>query len=273
MSMTLGLHSLALVLYAATAALLGWSLARAAQRAPLAAGAALAAGVGAHAAALGSYWTSFREPPLVGLAPSLSTLALLIALGSLLLAVIGRSGPLGLVLVPVAALLTAIAQIAGLRPTGPELAYRGPWFILHVTLAFAGYAGLTIAFAAGLMYLLQFRQLKDKRFGAVFRFFPALDTLDRIGVRALLTGLPCLTAALLLGWAWSQRFGPAMHAGNPKVVWGVVTWLAFVAALLARAGNATHARRGALTTVVGFAVVVAAYVVLRAAEAAGSGFL
>ena len=65
-----------------------------------------------------------------------------------------------------------------------------------------------------------------------------------------------------------------MRPGNPKVVWGVITWLVFVAALVARAGEgAARARRGALVSVVGFAVVVAAYVLLRAAESAGAGFL
>lgn len=270
------LHLAALALYALAAALLGVSLARSARRLPAAATGCLALAVAAHGASLARFRADYGEWPLVGLGPSLSVLALLVAFGSLVLATLGRTGPLGLVLVPVAAALAAVAEVAGVRPSplAQELVFRGPWFVLHVVLAMAGYAGLTVAFAAGLMYLLQFRQLKGKRFGAVFRFFPPLDTLDRIGRRALLAGLPFLTVALLLGWAWSERFGPSMGAGNPKVVWGVITWLAFAAALAARAGRgAAGARRGALASVVGFAVVVAAYVLLRAGEHQGAGFL
>jgi HemX protein len=274
MDVTQVLHVLALAFYALAAALLGVSLARSARRLPAAATACLAGGVVAHGAALASFATEYGELPLVGLGPSLSVLAILVALGSLLLATLGRTGPLGLVLVPVAAALAGVAEVAGMRPAAQEMAFRGPWFVLHVVLAMLGYAGLTVAFAAGLMYLLQFRELKGKRFGAVFRFFPPLDTLDRIGRRALMVGLPSLTFALLLGWAWSVRFGLDMQAGNPKIVWGVITWIVFVAALIARAGEgAARARRGALVSVVGFAVVVAAYVLLRAAESAGAGFL
>lgn len=274
MDVTQVLHVLALAFYALAAALLGVSLARSARRLPAAATACLAGGVVAHAAALASFAAAYGELPLVGLGPSLSVLAILVALGSLLLATLGRTGPLGLVLVPVAAALAGVAEVAGMRPAAQEMAFRGPWFVLHVVLAMLGYAGLTVAFAAGLMYLLQFRELKGKRFGAVFRFFPPLDTLDRIGRRALMVGLPALTFALLLGWAWSVRFGFDMQAGNPKIVWGVITWIVFVAALIARAGEGTaRARRGALVSVVGFAVVVAAYVLLRAAESAGAGFL
>jgi HemX protein len=269
-----GLHVAALAAYALAAALLGVSLARSARRLPAAATAFLALGVALHGAALASFRSQYGEWPLVGLGPSLSVLGLLIAFGSLLLATLGRTGPLGLVLVPVAAALAGVAEVAGMRPAAHEVAFRGPWFVLHVVLAMLGYAGLTVAFAAGLMYLLQFRELKGKRFGAVFRFFPPLDTLDRIGRRALMAGLPLLTLALLLGWAWSERFGPRMEPGNPKVVLGVITIAVFVAALASRAGEgAARARRGALVSVVGFAIVVASYVVLRAAESSGAGFL
>jgi HemX protein len=270
------LHLVALGLYALAAALLGVSLARSARRLPTAATACLALAVAAHGGALAAFRADFGEWPLVGLGPSLSVLALLVAVGSLLLATVGRTGPLGLVLVPVAAALAAVAEVAGVHPLplAQEMVFRGPWFVLHVVMAMLGYAGLTVAFAAGLMYLLQFRQLKDKRFGPVFRFFPPLETLDRIGRRALLAGLPFLSAALLLGWAWAERFGPSMHAGNPKVVWGVITWLVFVAALGARAGRGgLGPRRGALVSVVGFCVVVAAYVLLRVTEQGAAGFL
>ena len=124
------------------------------------------------------------------------------------------------------------------------------------------------------MYLLQWRQLKGKRFGAVFRYFPPLDTLDRIGRSALIAGLPMLSAALLLGWAWTERFGHPMAAANPKVVWGVLSWLAFAGALGARAGGGRAARRAALATVVGFALVVVSYLLLRVGTAhPGGGFL
>lgn len=271
--MTGSLHLAALALYALAAALLGIAMARSARALPLAATWVLGGAVAAHAAALAAFHAEYGEPPLVGLGPSLSVLALLIAVGSLGVATLARTGPLGLVLVPVAAAIAAVAQVAGVRPAAEVLAFRGPWFIVHVVLAMAAYAALAVAFAAGLMYLLQFRELKGKRFGAVFRFFPPLDTLDRIGRAALITGLPLLTASLLVGWAWAERFGQPLTAGNPKVLWGVVTWLVFAAALAVRAGGGRRARRAAVASVAGFTVVVLAYLLLRVGEAPGAGFL
>jgi HemX protein len=271
--MTPTLHLIALLLYALAAALLGVSLARTHPRLPAVATAVLGGAVLVHALALVAFTREFGEPPLVGLGPSLSVLAFLIAAGSLGLATLGRTGPMGLILVPVAAAVAAIGEVAGVRPSPEVMTFRGPWFVAHVVLAFLGYAGLTVAFAAGLMYLLQFRALKGKRFGAVYRFFPPLDTLDRIGRGGLVAGMAFLTVALLLGWAWTERFGQPMSPGNPKVVWGVLSWLVFAAALAARAGGGRSARRAAMASVLGFAVVWVWYLLLRVGEGPGGGFL
>ncbi|HSU13368.1 cytochrome C assembly family protein [Longimicrobium sp.] len=270
---TATLHLVSLSLYALSAALLGVSMARSDRRLPGIAATVLAAAIVAHLAELVVYAREFHELPLVGLGPSLSVFALLIAAGSLGLATVGRTGPVGLVLVPVAAAVAAIAEIVGVRPSRQVMDFQGPWFVFHVVLAFVGYAGLTVAFAAGLMYLIQFRELKSKRFGAIFRFFPPLDTLDRIGRGGLIAGMSFLTLALLVGWAWTERFGHPMSPGNPKVVWGILSWLVFAAALASRAGGGRPARRAALASVVGFAVVIFGYVVLRMAESGGGAFL
>ncbi len=268
--MTVSLHLAALVAYSAATALLFVSLVRTSVRLPDYATGIVALGLALHLGGLASYATDFGELPLQGLGPVLSSLALLIAGGSVVFAVLSRTGPLGIVLTPVAALAVAAALLTGLRP-GDE-ATGGFWFVLHVVLSTVGYAALTVAFAAGLMYLLQFRQLKDKHFGAVFRFFPPLQTLDRIGGTSLWTGFAALSAGLLLGATVAGAGDPAA-VGNPHLLWGVLTWLVFGGALLARAGRGRAGFRGALASVVGFVIVVFAYLLLRTQFSGGGVFL
>lgn len=267
------LHAVALTLYLGAATLLATSLAREDTRLPPIANLVTAAALVVHAAALVSYWMLWGELPLVGLGPSLSVLALLVGLGSVGVATLGRTGPLGLVLVPLVAGLVGIALAVGMEPSGEPMAFRGVWFTLHVLLALIAYAGLTVAFASGLMYLLQFRELKSKRFGAVFRFFPPLDTLDRTGRVALIVGLPSLTLALGVGWAWAERFQYPLVAVNPQILWGVLTWILLAGALLARAGGGRQGYRGAMASVVAFVVVVMAYLALRAGAPEAGRFL
>jgi HemX protein len=267
------LHAAALVMYALAAAMFVMSLLRGHERLPGVGTALLVAGLVIHAAALAAFLARWGELPLVGLGPSLSSLAFLISIGSLIVATVGRVGPLGLVMVPVVAVVQGAALLVGLRPGGETMTFSGVWFVLHVLLAFVGYAALTMAFAAGLMYLLQFRQLKGKRFGAIFRFFPPLDTLDRIGRRALIVGFPALTLALLLGAAWIRSFPEPASPGNSHILWGVLSWAVFAAALLARAGSGRKGHRGALASVVGFVVVVLAFLLLRAYSPQSGAFL
>jgi HemX protein len=178
------------------------------------------------------------------------------------------------VLVPLIALLLAIALVLGIAPSGQPMAFSGLWFSLHVLLAFIGYAGLAIAFAAGLLYLLQFRELKDKRLGRIFRFFPSLPALDALGRLGLGVGFPALTLALLIGWAWTVRFHRTWAIGDAQVIWGVLTWLAFAVVTVVRiAPSKDTERRAALASVTGFVVVVVAYLLLRTFMARGQVFL
>lgn len=258
------LVTIALILYIGASGMLAVSFAGGRMAVPRAGAALIAGAMAFHGAGLIAFTATYSELPLVGLAPSLSTLAFFIGLFLFAITFVRESRPLGIVLVPLTALLLAIALIIGIAPSGEAPAFSGVWFSFHVLLAFIGYAGLAVAFAAGLLYLLQFRELKDKRLGRVFRFFPSLPALDAIGRRALAIGFPALTLALLLGWAWTVRFRSTFAAGDPQVIWGVLTWLTFAVLLAVRyGGSADGARRAAFASVAGFAFVVMSYVVLR----------
>lgn len=267
------LHLGALALYLAAAGIQIGSLVQSERLVPRTAVALLVVAMLLHAAGLGAFVAQYGELPLVGLAPSLSTLAFLIAVLLLALGTFGEARPVGIVLLPIVSALLVGALAMGIRPAGQLLAFRGWWLAFHVMLGFIGYVGLAVAFAAGLLYLLQFRELKGKRFGRIFRFFPSLATLDRLGRIGLQIGFPSLTLNLLLGWAWTIRFRQSFAFATPQVIWGIVTWFVFLAAMLAGQRGATRARRSALASVVGFAVVVAAYVILRVAITGGRLFL
>jgi ABC-type uncharacterized transport system permease subunit len=271
--MTEWLHLATLVLYAIAAVLMSVSFARNDRRLPVIASTWLGVGLLLHGWALFTFTTVWRELPLVGLGPSLSTLAFLIGIGTLIASTLGHALTVGLVLIPVVVLLVGVAAGVGVAPAGEPQAFQSVWFVLHVVFAFVGYVGLTVAFAAGLMYLLQFRELKSKHFGAIFRFFPPLDTLDRLGRRGLLVGFPFLTLALLVGWAWTARFQGVTTPGSPKLVWVIVSWFVFVSAFAARMGGGRKGHRGAVASVLGFLVVVVFYVVLRVQSSHGGAFL
>lgn len=232
------------------------------------------AAVAIHLAALALYTTEYGELPLVGLAPSLSSLALVMGLGLVATLALSEASRIGILVIPLIVILEAVAATLGVEPAMGVQDFRGAWFALHVTLAFAGYGGLSLAAAAGLLYLLQFKELKTKRLGKLFHFIPPLTTLDRLVRVGLVAGFVSLSLALALGWAWTVRFQNSLLGNDPtKVLWAVFTWFVFVAALAIRAGGGARERQSALVTVVGFCLIVASYVVVRVTMVGGGAFL
>ncbi|MBW3630820.1 MAG: cytochrome c biogenesis protein [Gemmatimonadetes bacterium] len=271
--MTGWLHPAALVLYAIAAVLMAVSFARNDRRLPVVASGSLGLGLLLHGWALFAFTSVWNELPLVGLGPFLSTLAFLIAVGTLIASTLGHALTVGLVLIPVIVVLVGVAAGVGVAPAGDPQAFQGIWFVVHVLFALVGYVGLTVAFAAGLMYLLQFRELKSKHFGAIFRFFPPLETLDRLGRLGLIVGFPFLTLALLAGWAWTARFQGVTAPEMSKLAWAIVSWFVFVGAFAARLGGGRRGHRGAVASVLGFLVVVIVYLVVRVQSSNGGAFL
>jgi HemX protein len=216
-----------------------------------------------HAVGLGAFLVHFGSLPLIGLGPASSTLALAIALLALGAGVRPERRPAVLFVLPIVYALLALAVLVGLRPVLLPSAFRGPWFVFHVTIVFVGCAGLVLASAAGAMYVLQFRALKRKRFGSVFRFFPSLDVLARLNRLGLVVGFPGLTLGLLAGWSWTLTYGRGLALGDPQVLFGVVTWLAYLGAILARFSPRWRGERAALVSAWAFVVSAVVFVVLR----------
>jgi HemX protein len=256
-------YAIAAVLYLAASVRYAMRLARARPGATMLVAIIVYTGVLCHLLGVALFWVAFGEPPIVGLGPSLATLALLIALALAGLALAPSARAVGLIVAPVAAIVLLLAILIGIEPTGSELTFRGPWLAFHISAAFLGYAGWVVAAAAALMYLLQLRQLKHKQLGAIFEFFPPLTTLDRLSELALITGFAALTLGMAVGWAWTIHFEGGFRWSDPKIIWGVLTWFALLLALWTRFSRGRTSRQAALWNVAGFGVVSLAYLVTR----------
>ena len=267
-------HEVALLLYVGSLILWFRSLMSGGRgRGPMIAFGLAAAGVAVHALALARFRADYGQLPLNGLAPALSTVALTVGIGLVATLGLGEGRRVGIVLVPVVILLEAVAVSLGIEPPRELLDFGGAWFAFHVTLAFAGLGGLALSFASGLLYLVQLHELNTKRMGRLFQFTPPLATLDRLGRIGLVAGFITFSLALVLGWLWTITYEQSFDQANPKVLWAIMSWLIFVAALGVRAGGGLKERRGALASVVGFSVIVVSYLGLRLVSSQGGFFL
>ncbi|MDK2743703.1 MAG: cytochrome c biogenesis protein [Nitrospira sp. BO4] len=161
---------------------------------------------------------------------------------------------LGSFMVPFA--LVSLISAAALPESVPTLqpVLKTLWF--HVTLSMLGTVGFTVAFVAGVMYLIQDRLLKSKRFNVLYSKLPALDFLDHLNQQSIVLGFPLLTLGIVTG-AISADFARGSYVSwNPEQTWALVTWLFYFVVLLGRLTIGWRAKRAAYLTVIGFACVI-----------------
>ncbi len=239
-------------------------------RGALLASALTAAAVVLHGLALAGFWLVHGELPLVGPGAALSSLAFVGGVALAVMLPMREVARVAIALLPIIVLVQGAALALGIEPAPMTLDFQGTGFVIHVGLAFLGLQGLALAFAAGVLYLIQHHELKEKRLGRIFFFIPPLATLERVGRVGVWVGFASLSLALVVGWAWTVQHRGSLEMSDPKVVWSVLSWFVFLGIFAARLGKGRTEYRSALAAVVGFAVVLGTYLALRI-TAGGSG--
>ena len=102
------------------------------------------------------------------------------------------------------------------------------------------------------LYLLQERALKRKKFRLFYRRLPSLDILDHLYSNSMLAGLLLMTFGLASGVYWASREWDEGWISDPKVISAIVTWLIYFALTSIRALTGWRGKRMAVITLAGF---------------------
>jgi HemX protein len=157
---------------------------------------------------------------------------------------------------------TLFADGSGGPTVAPETV-RNPALTFHVFAAAGGIALFAIAFGVALMYVLQEREVKGKRFGALFSRLPPLQSLDLLNQRLVRLGFVIYTVALLAGGFTARIIWKVGWHLDPQVLTSLVIWVLYGGLVQLRHAG-WHGRRYALLTMVGFALVMTSWLGLRA---------
>jgi cytochrome c-type biogenesis protein CcsB len=162
---------------------------------------------------------------------------------------------LGAFVLPVV-LTLGLALPSGLRALVLGSGIRSAWIWVHVVLALLGLGALVLNFAGAVMYVLQERQLKGRRPGAVYYRLPPLETLDRLTYRALTLGFPFLTVGLLLGALWASAASGRGLTLDPLTFFSMVMWIVYAVTLSGRVVAGWRGRRAAYFAILGFCALL-----------------
>lgn len=167
---------------------------------------------------------------------------------------------LGLFVVPVVFLVLAAAFLQPKAGVEEAPLFSSVWLTTHIVMAFLGAAAFVVLFSLGIMYMIQERQVKKKRFGTWFYRLPSLDVLDGCSFWALALGFPMLTLGLVSGSVWAAHVRGSYWSWNfERTLPLVVIWGAYGLLLLGRLIAGWRGRKAAIYSVIGFVGVLIAY--------------
>ena len=216
-----------------------------------------------HTLTIGFWTIQTGYFPVYNLRESLSFFAWAIIGVYLLIQVRFNIMVLGSFLSPLAAVMMISSSFLP-HQTGPvNPLLQNIWLMVHVVTIFIGNAVFAVAFLAGIMYLIQERQIKSKHLGAFYHRLPSLEVLDALNYNCLILGFPLLTLGMLSGSVFAQYTLGTFWRWDPKEVWSLITWLLYAALLHGRLVAGWRGRRSALISIIGFLVLIFSFLAVN----------
>jgi HemX protein len=170
--------------------------------------------------------------PLTNLFEVFVFLAWSVALIYMLVGPAYRLSLMGAFTAPLVVLLQGFALLAPIDKPHSVKVPANSWLEFHASMSLIAYGAFALACIAGVMYLVQERQLKTHNLRSIFYYLPPLSDLFAAITRLLWWGFAIYTVGLLSGF----------FVGQPlpwiQIVCAVAVWLLYAAILQGR-----HLRR------------------------------
>lgn len=193
-----------------------------------------------------------------GLSNTLSLVAAIIALLFLVTATFEPIANLGVVIMPIAGVISVIAPLAHFHEPTPLA--RDPIFYAHLVIALLGFSLIALAVVQTLLLAYQDRQLKHKKLTTVLQVLPPVQVMEKLLYQMLTFGFVFLTLTLLSGLVFSEEIFGKPLAFTHHIVLSILAWLVFAVFLL---GHTIFGWRGRAATrwiVTGFILLSLGYI-------------
>lgn len=149
-----------------------------------------------------------------------------------------------------------LSKDAGLVPES-EVRF---WLTMHRTLSIIGYAAFSIAFAAGIMYLIQEHQVKTKKLGIMYFRMPSLEVLDDLNFKVIAIGFPLFTLGFMTGSIWNTKTDQAFFSWDlERTMPMVMVWLIYGLVFFGRMATGLRGKKAAQGAILGFVAVIGTF--------------
>lgn len=164
-------------------------------------------------------------------------------------------------------LVFVIQMIALMLPDPPATTARraadNPWLEAHAALSVMAYGAFALACVAGVMYLIQERQLKTHQIHSIFYRLPPIHDLAFANLGLIATGFALFTFGLVAGIVHGRA-----HITLLLIVAGA-TWLIYGAIVAASIWRCISPKRIAVLSVAAFSVMLLTFWGVQAVPSRG----
>ncbi|WP_369902445.1 inner membrane protein YpjD [Bacillus manliponensis] len=114
---------------------------------------------------------------------------------------------------------------------------------VHVGMAIISYATFTVSFIFSIMYLLQYRLLKQKKWNARLRRLGNLQKLESMSYGLNLFSVPFFLLAILLGCIWGYTKLHNFHWYDAKVIGSFIVLFVYCAGIYLRGSDTLQGKK------------------------------
>src|SRR5437867_4149165 len=188
--------------------------------------------------------------PLTNLFEVFIFLAWSIALFYMLVGPAYRLSLMGAFTAPLVFLIQTLALLTPIDTAHGSKMPANRWLEFHASFSTLAYGAFALACVAGVMYLVQERQLKTHQLRSIFYHLPALPDLFGAITRLLWWVFVLYTIGLISGFFTGEPLPRA------QVVWAIAVWLLYALILQGRYWHKLAPRRIAALCIVGFSAAL-----------------
>ena len=194
--------------------------------------------------------------PITNLSESLSFFAWCITLTFIMAYFRYKINVLGAFVLPLVSLLTVLSQLVWEENQAIPPLLRSKWLYLHTSVAFLAYAAFFLTFVSGILYLIQEKELKSKKFRFFYFRLPSLQVCDDLLRRSLFVGFVSMSITILTGAFWAQQAWGRFWSWDPKETASLITWVIYLLLVNYRLSASWRGRRAAYISIVGFVSIL-----------------
>ncbi|RLQ98031.1 cytochrome C assembly family protein [Falsibacillus albus] len=128
--------------------------------------------------------------------------------------------------------------------------------LIHITMAIFSYGAFSLSFVFSLLYMIQYKLLKEKKWGQRLWRLSDLSRLEKMSYVLNLIGVPMLLLSLILGLQWALIKLSSFHWYDPKIVGSFVLLIIYSVFLYLRLRRELYGKSLALLNIAAFLIVL-----------------